>query len=110
MGKHEITWNGQTKSIAEWARVLGIGASTLRYRLTVMSIEDALNPEQTPDLSDCCYPDCFHCPYPDCMTDEIFPGELKQNAEWSGLPQLLLSDKRLRMWNAETMNEDEEYE
>lgn len=59
-------------------------------------------------LEYCCYPDCFHCPYPDCVSDEIHPGELRMNGECSGLPKMLLSDTRLRLWNSDTMKEGEE--
>ena len=101
MDKARVTWNEQTKTIAEWAQTFGVSVDALCSRLLSMDTRELQFP-------DCVYPDCLNCVYPDCMTDELHPGELRMNGQWSGLPQLLLSDKRLRMWNADTMNEDEE--
>jgi hypothetical protein len=40
-----ITYNGETKTVSQWADVLGIGLSTLRYRLFIsnMPLEKAFN-------------------------------------------------------------------
>lgn len=38
----KITFNGKTKSLAEWARELGVDRNTLRYRLRVWAIDRAL--------------------------------------------------------------------
>ena len=111
MAKRYVSYQGETKSVSEWARELGVNVSTLRYRLRVMPIDEAFSrsggrSDGTSGSEDlCCYPDCYSCPYPDCITDEIHPGELTQNAEWSGLPQLLLSDRILRMGNPNRMGD-----
>lgn len=38
---HKITYNGQTKTLAEWAEILGIKSSLLRYRLRNWGVERA---------------------------------------------------------------------
>ena len=36
---HKITYNGETKTLAEWAQIIGIESSLLRYRLKHWGIE-----------------------------------------------------------------------
>jgi hypothetical protein len=38
---HKISFNGQTKTLAEWSEILGIESSLLRYRLKHWSIKKA---------------------------------------------------------------------
>jgi hypothetical protein len=38
---HFISYNGQTKILAEWSRILGVESSLLRYRLKTWSVEEA---------------------------------------------------------------------
>lgn len=39
---NRVTWNGQTKTMSEWARVVGIGVHTLSKRVERWGLDDAM--------------------------------------------------------------------
>lgn len=67
----QLTYNGQTKTKNEWARVLGITRQGLERRLRTMPLEKALTMKNTKSkMAECCYPDCFNCSLPDCQVED----------------------------------------
>ena len=74
-----VTYKGETKTLAEWARELGFDRKLASERLrNGWTVEDAFfkparrrrevrGKEKVSEIYEGCNTDCFHCPYTDCI-------------------------------------------
>ena len=86
-----LTFNGETKCLAEWARSLGIDQKTITYRLKHWGLEKALSTPVTP-------------PNRRRVRMLTYNGETHPLGEWArklGINRATLSDRLSRGWSVE---------